>query len=330
MEPCPVGSERDVERPTAQEPTALFVNTASRTGQQSYEAVRGCLENAGATLVLAQAVMDPSTLSRLVRTAADEGVKRVLVGGGDGTLSSVAAELAGRDVRMAVLPLGTCNDFARSLRIPADLEGACRIALHGEVRRIDVGLANGRAFLNAASIGLSSAVTKRISDSLKKKLGKGAFAIVAAGEAWSHRPFVVTLETDAGTARFEAHQVVVGNGRYHGGGQMVAPDASHDDRALDVYVIQSEQRATPTDDAAEAGPKMKDLWNLFRVATLLKRGKHLEHPAVVHLTTTRVRLTAHPAQEVDVDGELLGETPVEFTVRPAVLQVLVPARNPVR
>ncbi|MBX5482675.1 MAG: lipid kinase [Myxococcaceae bacterium] len=307
----------------AGEPTAVLVNTASRGGRERFAKVKAIAERSGTPLVAVEAIDVPGTIPDRIRTALRCGARRVVVGGGDGTLSAVADVVAGQDVRMGVLPLGTGNDFARSLRIPVDLEQAAAIALGGSVRRVDVGVANGRVFLNAASIGLSSAATRRISDALKKRLGRGAFAVAAASEAWSHRPFAVHLQTDHGSERMDAHQVVVGNGRYHAGGRLVSPEASHSDRRLDVYVIRSAQAARP--GAQTDGAKAKDLWMLLRVAMLLKRGRHVRHPAVLHLRCARAQLTAEPAQEIDLDGELVGSTPVAFKVRPGALQVLVPA-----
>lgn len=333
MEPGP-GNEAREQTGAAREPSALFVNTASRTGEESFDAAKECLTGLGLPLVLAQPIDAPERIPELVREALRSGVKRVLVGGGDGTLSAVAAELCGRDVRMGVLPLGTGNDFARSLRIPTSLAGACAVAAFGEVRRVDVGLANGRPFLNAASVGLSSAITERLTSELKRLLGRGAFTVAAVSEGWSHRPFQVVLESKLGTETLEVHQVVVGNGRYHGGGRLVAPGASPLAHRLEVYAIRSVQRPDGTADAA-AGPepdahtRLHDRWTLLRVGLLLLRGRHLEHPAVVHRTLESLRLVADPVQEVDVDGELLGQTPVEFALQPGALQVLVPGSGSV-
>src|SRR4051812_18395795 len=104
--------------PASGEATALFVNTAARSGEEAFEQVCASLAAAGAKPLVQEAVRDPAALPRLVRAAVEEGVTRVLVGGVDGTLSAVADELSGSDVRLGVLPLGTGNDFARSLRIP--------------------------------------------------------------------------------------------------------------------------------------------------------------------------------------------------------------------
>ncbi len=302
--------------------TVLLVNTAARQGAEAFERARKYLAALGLPLVEARAVDAPDQLERLVRAAMDAGVRRVVIGGGDGSLSAAAHELWKQPVKLGVLPLGTCNDFARSLGLPLDLEEACRAVAGNTTRRVDLGVAGGRVFLNAASVGLSSAVTRRVNDDLKRRIGRGAFAVAAAAEAVGHRPFRTILTTPEGVDDVEAHMVVVGNGRFHGGGQLVAPDASHDDRRLDVYVIQSVQRPGGEGETPE---KLRDLWNLMQVAVKLRRGTHLEHEAVLHRRVRSVKLETDPPQEVDLDGELWGQTPTRFEVKPAALEVLVPA-----
>jgi diacylglycerol kinase (ATP) len=304
------------------EPSVLLVNTAARQGAQTFERARKYLTALDLPLVEAWAVERPEDLPRLVRAAVLGGARRVVVGGGDGTLSSAANELWNRPVRLGVLPLGTCNDFARSLGLPLCLEEACRVAAGHSVRRVDVGTAGKRVFLNAAGIGLSTAVTRRLNDDLKRRLGRGAFAVAAATEAVTHRPFRAVLRCGPVAHEVEAHVVVVGNGRFHGGGQLVAPNASHEDHQLDVYVIRS---AHPVGAAqGEPAERLRDLWNLIQVAVKVRRGTHLEHPAVLHLTSRSLHVEAEPAQDVDLDGELWGQTPTRFEVRPAALEVLAP------
>jgi diacylglycerol kinase (ATP) len=308
-----------------EEPTALFINTGARLGPQLLDDAARCLRAHGIHLVHVAAHAQTAALIADLRAALDAGVRRVVVGGGDGTLSAAAAVLAGLEVRLGVLPLGTGNDFARSLRLPAGLREACEVIVHGRERSVDLGVANGRVFLNAASVGLSSAVTRRLSPALKRRFGRGAFALVAAGEAFHHRAFVARLEVDGEAHCLDAHQVVVGNGRYHGGGRLLSPLARHDDARLDVYVIRSVQPPDLSVGDVPAATRLTDLWALFRVGVLLGRGRHLEHPAVEHFRAREVTLSTEPPQEVDVDGELLGHTPVRFGVRPAQLRVLVPS-----
>ena len=160
----------------------------------------------------------------------------MIVGGGDGSLSAAARVLAGTGAVLGVLPLGTANDFARTLRIPTDLAAASRVIARGRVRRIDLGWTGRHAFLNAASVGASSELTRRLDDRLKRRAGKLAYPVAGAAAA-AQPPFRVRIGVDGRTEELDALQVVVGNGRYHGGGRLVAPDARVDDHLLDVYVL---------------------------------------------------------------------------------------------
>jgi YegS/Rv2252/BmrU family lipid kinase len=300
---------------------ALIVNAKARQGAEGLEAIGQRLAAAGLAVASVQAVEDPATLPDLVRAALRAGVDRVVVGGGDGTLSAAAGVLAGERAALAVLPLGTANDFARGLRLPTELAEACAVAATGLVREVDVACAGGRPFLNAATFGLSSAATRRLSDDLKKKLGPLAYPVSTFGEAMSPTPFHVRILADGESHELDALQVVVGNGRYHGGGTLVAPGAQNDDRRLDLWALAS---ASEPEAEGGAGDKLRDLARLARVAMLLRRGRHVEHPAVLHLRARQLAIETDPPQDLDADGESAGTTPVVFTVSPARLRVVVP------
>ena len=139
---------------------------------------------------------------------------------------------------LAVLPLGTANDFARTLGLTLDPFEAAKIALEGREHLIDVGLANGTPFLNVASIGLASRVVTEQSKELKRRWRVFAYAIGLLRVARDMQPFFVDIEIDD-RPRWSApvYQVSVGNGRYHGGGLIVAENAAIDDGKLDLYVV---------------------------------------------------------------------------------------------
>jgi YegS/Rv2252/BmrU family lipid kinase len=301
--------------------TVLVVNARARNGAAELERAREALARRGVTLAAAHRVDDPALLRRTLRAELARGADKIVVGGGDGTLSCAAGLLAGTGAVLAVLPLGTANDFARSLGIPDDLSRAAAIAARGRVRRVDVGRAGRRAFLNAASVGASSAVTRRLHPELKRRAGKLAYPVAGAA-ALGERPFRARIEWDDEVLELRALQIVIGNGRYHGGGRIVAPRARIDDRALDLYVV-----AAPSRRGGGVRGRVRELAALAGYALRLVRGRHVEDPRVLHAQAARVSLRTEPPLEIDVDGELDGRTPVEFRIDPGALRVLAPARR---
>lgn len=307
----------------SREPAVLIVNAHARRGEEEFERAREALLRAGVPLEAAYALHEPDELPARIREALARGVKRIVVGGGDGTLSAAAALLAGTGAVLGILPLGTANDLARTLHVPDDLDRAARVIARGHVRGVDVGFAGKRAFLNAASVGVSTALTRRLDGGLKRIAGPLAYPVAGAAAAAEQRPFRARVETDGVVRELEALQIVVGNGRYHGGGRLVAPHAAIDDHRLDVYVLA----AAPAERGATPGrPRLRDVAALASYALRLVRGRHLEHPAVFHARARRAAVRTDPPLEIDADGELAGETPAEFRVEAGALRVLAPRR----
>lgn len=312
-------SPRADARPAGGE-RALFINVQSRSGEKALAPMRRALEKRAVHLSKVRAVRRPEKLREKLEDALAHGVRTFLIGGGDGTISSAARVLAGTGATLGVLPLGTGNDFARSLGIPFGLEEACDVIAEGRVIDVDVGLANGRPFLNAASVGLSCAITRRLSVRLKRLIGRLAYPVVAVQSSLEHPPFRVRLAPADGPAReLEVLQVVVGNGRFHGGGALVSNEATLADKRLHVYAILSGLK-----EPREAG--LRKLSGLARVAMHLRSGTQEELENVAAFATSALRLESEEPHEVDVDGELLGTTPVTFSVWPGALRVFVPKK----
>lgn len=251
-----------------------------------------------------------------MKDAVFAGHRLVIVGGGDGTVSCVAGVLAdlpetARPV-LGVLPLGTANDFARTLDLPAGLEDACQALAGGKVVDVDLGRANGMPFLNVASLGLSVGVTRTLRPGLKRRLGPAAYPVATLFAYRRHRPFRARLEFPDGDFETleldDLMQVAVGNGRHYGGGNTVAPDAGIDDHTLDVYAIR-------------AG-RMRDQ---VSIARLLKDGSFIEHERVQHLTTRALTVRTDDEQAVNLDGEISAATPVRFEVERNAIVVVVPS-----
>lgn len=293
---------------------ALVVNAASRAGAQAYDTAYRRLCELGVEPDIAYPIRDPERLAAVLTSVVDDGCDLVIVGGGDGTLSAAINQLSDHDVTLGILPLGTANDLARTLQIPADLEAACATIANGTAVAIDIGAMGERNFCNVASIGLAVGVTHALSNTLKRWLGPLAYPVAAVRAYRRHQSFRVHLEFpdgDHGPLRVDhTLAVAVGNGRYYGGGNVVAPDAGIGDHLLDVYAIP---RGT--------------LRERLGVIRRVRDGTFVDYRHVVHVTTQRVRLHAEPEQSVNLDGELVGSTPQEFAVQPEMLDVLVPAHS---
>ena len=293
---------------------ALIVNTRSRSGEQAFFQARDFLGALGVPLEAAYALRDPARLPETVKEAVAEGHNLIILGGGDGSVSSVVDFLAGSNAVLGLLPLGTANDFARTLGIPSNLEGACRTIARGKVVDVDLGLVGGNYYVNVASVGLGTEVTKALSPRLKRTTGALAYPIAAIKAFFRHKPFSATLTfpgSDHPPATFgRLLQVAIGSGRFDGGGLAVAPEANIDDRTLDVYAIELEYRR-----------------DLLGVARYLKSGAFVHHERVHYYETSKVRLETDPQLPINVDGELVEQTPEIFSLAPNALNVLVPEES---
>ncbi|MDQ3922771.1 MAG: lipid kinase [Actinomycetota bacterium] len=290
---------------------ALVVNTRSRVGEPAFSLALSYLTASGIPIDAVYALRDPARLAETVREALLEGHDLVILGGGDGSLSTVVDLLAKSDAMLGLLPLGTANDFARTLGIPFDLEAACNIIAHGKVVNADLGLAGSNYYVNVASVGLGTEVVENLSPRLKRTTKALAYPIAAVRAYANHRPFSVALgfpDGDHEPADLEGLlQVAVGNGRCYGGGMVVAPDSGIDDAALDVYAIA-------------AGKGLE----LARVVRGLWTGEFVESPCVRYWRTPRVHIQTDHRLSINVDGELVSRTPKTFSVAPKALKVLVP------
>jgi YegS/Rv2252/BmrU family lipid kinase len=295
---------------------AVVVNTRSRSGERTFFEALDRLQDLGVPLGATYAIRDPARLPETVREVLDDGsgYRLLILGGGDGSVSSVVDFLAHREVVLGLLPLGTANDFARTLEIPFDIEKACDAIANGKVVDVDLGLAGDNYYVNVASVGLSVEATRALSPWLKKSTGPLAYPVAAIRAFFKHEPFSARLtfpEGDHEPAEYERLlQVAVGNGRFYGGGMVVAPEAGIDDRSLDIYAIELGQHR-----------------DLLGVARYLKSGDFIREDSVGHFRTSRVHLETEPGLPVNIDGELVTRTPQDFSVDYNALKVLVPQES---
>jgi diacylglycerol kinase (ATP) len=290
---------------------ALIVNTRSRSGERVFSQAFDFLTASVVPLEATYALRDPARLVETVQEALSEGYDLIILGGGDGSVSSVVDLLVGSDAVLGLLPLGTANDFARTLEIPSDLEEACETIALGKVVDVDLGLVGENYYVNVTSVGLGPEVTQALSSRLKRTTGVLAYPVAAIKAFLHHKPFSATLsfpDGDHQPVTFEwLLQVAIGNGRFYGGGMIVNPNSSIDDRTLDIYVIELGHRR-----------------DLIGVARYFKSGEFIHRQGVHYYRTSKVQLETEPQIPINVDGELVAQTPQLFSVAPNALKVVVP------
>ena len=285
---------------------ALVVNTRSRRGAASYSEATALLTGSGVILDAHFAVTDPARLIELVGEIIRQGHKFVIVGGGDGTISSVVDHFAYTDVLFGLLPLGTANSFARTLGIPLELRGAIDVLVNGKIADVDIGEINGYFFANGSSIGLPARVGRATPPSLKRWLGRVAYALVGAKEFIRYRSFHCIVTIDDRQCSFDTLDIRIASGSYQGG-ILVAPEAKPDNGELVVYIL-----------------KGRSPWIVAKEWARLAFGLPLQPSDCEVLTASRLLIDALPKQDIAVDGEVITQTPVQLSVARNALLLMVP------
>jgi len=243
----------------------------------------------------------------LARHAAVEGYEKIVAAGGDGTINEIVNGIAGKDVALGVLPLGTMNVFATELGLPVnDLDRCWQIIQEGWTRPVDLPSANGKHFVQLAGVGLDAQAVKETSDAFKRNFGPLSYLISAAQIA-SRTPPLLRIESKEAQTE-EGSFVLVGNGRLYGGRLPFFKQATLDDGLLDVLVF-----------------KRLSYFDMIRYLQDVVFTSQITSPEVEYFQTNRLRVTSEESVPVEIDGELIGNCPVEFQIRPGGLRVLAPA-----
>jgi YegS/Rv2252/BmrU family lipid kinase len=283
----------------------LLINTASRRGKDAADDVIAAVKTAGITPTTIHRLNNPARLHTLLAAIKQRQPSLLIVGSGDGTISDVVDELVGTKIELAVIPLGTTNNFARSLHIPLDIPGAAKMAATSPARAIDLGIVNGDYFSNVAGIGISAEVAATIPNGLKKRYGRLAYAIHGCKLLLKHRPFhaVISDKHNKLTLNVKTHQLIVANGKYHAGTQITA-DTSVESRELVIFKLGGTSR-------------LSFVWHM--IDFYLGQRKSVAHTS--YLVAKDVSVTTDRPISIELDGEVKERTPANVQIKPRVILV---------
>lgn len=251
----------------------------------------------------------PGAAGRFTRAALKRGCDLIVAAGGDGTLNEVINGIGERagNVRVGLIPLGTGNDFARTLGIPTDLDQCLDLLLAGHTRAIDLVKVTSdrvRYFVNVSAGGFSGLVDEKLTPEMKSTWGPLAYVRSAAAALPELRAYLTRIALDDNETISESlYNVIIGNGCYVAGGIPVAPEALPDDGLLDLVLIPE----LPVAVLALLAPQM-----------LL--GSHLSSKSIIYRRASRISVSSKPGMWFNVDGELVGNEPALFEVLPGALQ----------
>lgn len=286
---------------------AVFLNATSGPGRSGAppEVVSTALRSAGLEpdiIPLRQTADLRNTI--LERVAAGCAV---IAAGGDGTVSSVGAVVAGTGGVMGVLPSGTLNHFARDLGLPLDLDAAAAVVARGETVRVDVGEVNGHVFLNNSSIGLYPTVVAEREALIHRGIPKRLAVVLAAFRAISRFPnLTVRVSTERGGLAARTPVVFVGNNEYHLDGAVAGTRGDLRRGTLHLCTIVQPKRLA-----------------VLRAAALALMGRMSEAPDLHSAEARRIRIeTFRHHVKVALDGELVQmRSPLVYSIRPRALRV---------
>jgi len=284
----------------------IFNPKAGPTNRCQVDLLSWLTQLAGHTLTvqLPETADDAATVAK---RGVDEGYDRILAAGGDGTINRVVSALAETGIPLGIIPIGTVNVLARELNIPLDPVKALQVALGRRSRSLDLGMANGHSFTLMASMGFDAKVVSEIVPRLKELFGPLAYVTAGLQTLARYKPSQFYLTFDGKTVRFPAWMLVVGNASYYAYQLTVTPGARMDDGLLDIIVF-GEQNA---------------LDRLSQIGAVFI-GQHVKHPNIRYFQAPALSIAAEPPVHLQLDGDSVGMSPVEISVKHGALRVMVP------
>ncbi|MBD2196446.1 MULTISPECIES: YegS/Rv2252/BmrU family lipid kinase [Calothrix] len=249
---------------------------------------------------------------KLAYAAVERGVDEIIASGGDGTLSAAAAAVVNTNIPLGIISRGTANAFATALTIPDTIEAACETILQGATKNVDVAYCNDLPMVLLVGIGFEAETVERADREAKKRFGILAYVLAGIQQLRELESFDVEIETEDRIIKTQAAAVTVAN---------AAPPTSvlaqgpagiiYDDGLLDLTIVAP---------ANKAGA-IAATYHLFQTASA---GNPVERDDIGYLRAKQFKITTNPPQKVALDGEIIGNTPIEVKCVPCGLKIFVP------
>ncbi|ADE14708.1 diacylglycerol kinase catalytic region [Nitrosococcus halophilus Nc 4] len=246
----------------------------------------------------------------IVRQAITQGYRRIVVAGGDGTISAVASELIQSEIILGIIPVGTANLLARELKIPLELEAACQLVVKGgRIKKIDAMKVGDRSFLSNISVGSYARIGERTSIHAKRYFRQLAYAWSALAELIGTHAWRFKLSIDNREQRMRAAFIMIANvGEMGAASLRWGTDVKPDDGQVDICIVRA--RTLPH--------YLSFIWHILR-------GQHKQSPHILYLRAQKnIKASTRWGLPVRGDGEIIGRSSIEIQIIPKAISIMVP------
>lgn len=282
----------------------VVINKDARQGNHAEALLRSPIR--GAIQVVRSYVVAGNLIATTLREELQKGTRTFIVGGGDGTINVAVNVLAYSGVSLGILPLGTTNNFARSLGLPLNPEEAIKVISRQNLKKIHLGRVNDRYFTSVAILGVSAQAVNKVSPGVKAVAGRAAYAVAGLKQVAMQKPFNCVISSEDKRYSLKTNEVLIANGSHHAALE-IAPEASIMKKHLFVKALGTSQS------------RMEWASALLRLPTNGSSSRAEEF----ELSLQKFTLTARPGQAIAADGEIVAQTPAEFSVAIGAMKVFV-------
>jgi len=259
----------------------------------------------------------PGHAIKLAQEALSEGVEMVVAVGGDGTINEIVNGIYRANsldrVMLGIISTGTGADYIRTIGISRNLEEECNRLKNPHIVNVDIGKVvfpdknnEERLFVNFAGLGFDAQIVKSTTQKYKSMGKVSAYLLALLTNLIAYRNKDIILKIGDTEEKHRVCTVIMGNGKYGGGGMMTTPEADIRDGMLDVMMVVDISKP-----------------DLIHSLPRIYKGTHLTHPKVVSKRAPEISISASETMAIQADGDIIGDSPAIFSIIPGALRIAV-------